>query len=104
MVYCHPPHKHEESSESPKKGRRLADNLMMLIGFLGSVSSLPQVWKIYQTGEVAGISITTYLLALFVIISWLVYGIYIKNKPLILTTSITTLISFVVIVQVVQLG
>lgn len=86
----------EEKQFNPRK---YIDSLMTLIGGMASVSSVPQVLKIMQTGDVSGISVTTQVLALSAVIAWFLYGIYIKNKPLAITSGISTLVLGTVLVQ-----
>jgi len=73
---------------------------MTAIGGVASVSSIPQVLKIWQTGDVAGISLITQLLALGAVISWFLYGLYIKNKPLAITSGLSLLVLGTVVVQI----
>ena len=87
-----PAYLNECEKEKQIKRRRVADGVMIGIGIIASFSSLPQVLKILQTGSVEGISFLTQTLALFTVIAWFIYGSYIKNKPLIITTSISMLI------------
>ena len=99
MVYCQPTNT-EDKRESQARVRGKADGLMIVIGLIGAISSVPQVLKIYQTGDVSGISLATYILAFLVILSWFFYGLYIKNRPLIYTSFLTAIISATVIVQI----
>ena len=89
----------ECEKEKKIKRRRIADGVMIGIGVMASFSSLPQVLKIFQTGSIEGISLLTQFLALFAVIAWFIYGSYIKNKPLIITTAVTILILGTVVVQ-----
>jgi len=68
------------------------------IGGVASVSSIPQVLKIWETGNVAGISLTTQLIALGAVISWCLYRLYIKNKPLAITGGLSILVLSTVVV------
>lgn len=73
---------------------------MTAIGGIASISSIPQVLKIWQTGNVAGISLMTQLLALGAVISWFLYGLYIKNKPLAITSGLSILVLGAVVIQI----
>ncbi|MEX0652210.1 MAG: SemiSWEET family transporter [Candidatus Paceibacterota bacterium] len=72
---------------------------MTVIGGIASVSSIPQVLKIWETGDVSGISLTTQLAALFAVCSWFLYGLYIKNKPLAITSGLSVLVLGTVVIQ-----
>ena len=95
-----PQNLHECEKEKRKNPRKLVDGIMTTIGVIASVSSVPQAIKIWETGTVVGISLTTQLLALFAVVSWFLYGLYIKNKPLAITSGLTSLILSVVVVQI----
>lgn len=100
-IMYNPSHLNECEKEKERMPRHIADGLMIVIGIIASLSSIPQVLKIFQTGTVAGISMTTQLLALFTVIAWFIYGLYIKNKPLVITTFITTFVLLTVVVQII---
>ncbi|PIR82588.1 hypothetical protein COU20_01330 [Candidatus Kaiserbacteria bacterium CG10_big_fil_rev_8_21_14_0_10_59_10] len=91
---------HECEREKRRRRRKYIDGLMTAIGGVASVSSIPQVLKIWQTGDVAGISLITQLLALGAVISWFLYGLYIKNKPLAITSGLSLLVLGTVVVQI----
>ncbi len=95
-----PQNLHECEVEKKRNPRKVIDAIMTGIGGIASVSSIPQVIKIWQTGDVAGISLITQLLALGAVISWFFYGLYIKNKPLAITSGLTTLVVGTVVVQI----
>ncbi|MBL7045666.1 MAG: hypothetical protein ISR99_01375 [Parcubacteria group bacterium] len=94
-----PQNLNECEKEKKYKKRKFADSAMVVIGVVASLSSIPQVLKIIETGTVAGLSFATQAIALTTVIAWFSYGIYIKNKPLIITTGISTIVLFIVIIQ-----
>ncbi|PIR69332.1 MAG: hypothetical protein COU47_03090 [Candidatus Niyogibacteria bacterium CG10_big_fil_rev_8_21_14_0_10_46_36] len=95
-----PQNLHECEIEKKRNPRRIVDGLMTAIGGVASVSSIPQVIKIYETGTVSGISLTTQLVALFAVCSWFLYGLYIHNKPLAITSGLSILVLATVVVQI----
>jgi len=70
------------------------------IGGIASISSVPQVIQIWQTHTVAGISLTTEVIALVAVVSWFFYGIYIRNKPLWITSGLSCMTLSVVVLQI----
>lgn len=94
-----PQHLHAHEIEKKHTRRGLIDGVMTVIGGIASVSSIPQVLKIWETKTVAGISLTTELLALAAVIAWFVYGLYIKNKPLAITSGLSILVIGTVVIQ-----
>lgn len=91
---------HECEIEKKRNPRKYVDTVMTVIGGIASVSSIPQVIKIWETGDVAGISLTTHFIALGAVIAWFLYGLYIKNKPLAITSGLSILILGTVIAQI----
>lgn len=80
--------------------RKVIDSIMTMIGGIASVSSVPQVIKIWGTGNVSGISLTTQVIALGAVVSWFFYGFYIKNKPLAITSGLSIIVLGTVVVQI----
>lgn len=95
-----PQNLHECEIEKKRNPRKIVDTLMTGIGGVASVSSIPQVLKIWETGDVAGISLTTQLVALFAVCSWFFYGLYIRNKPLAITSGLSILVLGTVVIQI----
>ena len=96
-------HECEKEKEKTDRRRTMIDGAMTIVGLVASVSSVPQVLKIIETGNVAGISLLTQIIGLVAVVAWFSYGFYIKNKPLMITTSVTTVVLSVVIVQILVL-
>lgn len=90
---------HECEKEKAVNPRKYVDGAMTAIGAVASLSSIPQVIKILQTGDVSGISLTTQLIALGAVSCWFLYGLYIKNKPLAITSLMSTIVLGTVVVQ-----
>lgn len=95
-----PQNLHQCEIEKKRNPRKIIDNVMVVIGIIASFSSVPQAIKIWETGNISGISLATQLLALAAVISWFFYGIYIKNKPLMITSGLSTIILTIVVLQI----
>jgi MtN3 and saliva related transmembrane protein len=65
-----------------------ATNLGLVAGALTSIASIPQVVKTLRTRHARDISIWQPLLLCFGVALWLVYGIMLNDKPLILSNII----------------
>ena len=57
--------------------------LATLAGIIMSLGYFPQAYRMFKRKSVKDISLTTYLIFLPAIIIWLVYGLSIKDTPLI---------------------
>tara|TARA_R110000824_G_scaffold401771_1_gene615653 strand:+ start:342385 stop:342693 length:309 start_codon:yes stop_codon:yes gene_type:complete len=95
-----PANLHECEKEKSKTPRAIIDTFMTLVGAIASVSSIPQILKIWNTHTVVGISLTTEFLAFFAVIIWFFYGMYIRNKPLMITSGLSSVVLATVIVQI----
>ena len=68
-----------------------------LAAFFTAVSFLPQAIKTIKTREVTGLSVITYLFLFFGSLSWLVYGYYLKDLPILTTNTLTTISTFMIL-------
>jgi len=68
-----------------------------LAAFFTAVSFLPQAIKTIKTREVSGLSVITYLFLFFGSLSWLVYGYYLKDFPILTTNTLTTISTFIIL-------
>lgn len=96
-----PQNLHQCELEKKRKTRVAADSIMTVVGVIASVSSIPQVLKIWESGDVSGISLTTQALALGAVITWFLYGIYIHSKPLIITSFLSSIVLATVVAQII---
>lgn len=61
--------------------------LASIAGVAMSLANYPQAYKIYKTKSAGDISVLTYIILVSGGIIWLIYGISIKNIPIIVTYS-----------------
>nr|MCK4930241.1 PQ-loop repeat-containing protein [Nanoarchaeota archaeon] len=72
--------------------------LATLFGTLSAFANFPQAYKIFKRKSAKDISIITYLIILVGAITWFLYGIELKNLPLIITNSIGTISVLLVVI------
>jgi MtN3 and saliva related transmembrane protein len=68
-----------------------------IAAFCTAISFLPQAIKTIRTREVRGLSMLTYLFLFLGSISWLIYGVYQSDLPLIVTNTLTTIFSGIIL-------
>ena len=77
-------------------------NWITIIGFLAAtgttISLLPQAIKIIKTKHAKDISLGMYLILTTGIFLWLIYGILIKDLPLIVANGISLLFSVTILI------
>ncbi len=71
----------------------------IIAGICTSVSFIPQIIKILKTGHVRDISLCMYLVLSLGIALWLVYGLLIREFPLILANSVSIILCLFIVVK-----
>ena len=62
--------------------------LAILFGTISGIANFPQAFKIFKRKSAKDISILTYSFLLLGAITWILYGIELKNLALIITNSL----------------
>jgi len=78
-------HEKHEPYPHPDKWKRLLDSLIYVIGVLGPVMALPQLYLIWVDKVVAGVSAVSWGAFAFIAIFWIIYGFVHNEKPIIIT-------------------
>lgn len=89
---------------SRRVGRRLyslADRLIYIAAVASPIALLPQVYQIYATHEVAGLSILSWTAFTLINIVWLVYGLGHKEGPIILSNLLLFIFNTLVVFGIV---
>ncbi|MCK9301147.1 MAG: SemiSWEET family transporter [Bacteroidales bacterium] len=74
--------------------------LGLAAALFSTVNQMPQAWKIIRSKDTSSISLYTYSLLWIAVSLWLIYGITIKDKPLIISNIISIIpISYIYIIK-----
>ena len=73
------------------------DLLGMTAGCISSITFLPQVIKTWRTKSADDISLLMFTFATISVIIWLVYGIILKNVPIIFTNAMVLFFSLIML-------
>ncbi len=76
------------------------DRAMSVVAVVHPLTALPQVIKIYQTHDVTGVSLLTWLGFMGIGVIFLAYGIIHRIKPFIITQVLWFVIDFLVVIGV----
>jgi MtN3 and saliva related transmembrane protein len=72
-----------------------------LVGFVAGIcttlSFIPQIVKMVKTGKVRDISLSMYLVLSSGIFLWLIYGVYIKELPIIMANGVSLILCLVIL-------
>ncbi len=84
----------KEKSVGPMLG-----GLATLVGIVAPFNIVPQIIAIFHAKSVANISLLTYLIVIATQFVWLVYGIKLSLKPLILSSIVVIFLSGIIAFQ-----
>jgi uncharacterized protein with PQ loop repeat len=84
----------------PDKWKRWLDKLVFVAGVFGPIMTIPQILKIWATGNAAGVSAASWIGYLITAIVWFIYGIAHREKPIIVTYAIWILMDAMIILGV----
>jgi uncharacterized protein with PQ loop repeat len=90
-------YKNLEPFPHPDPVKRFLDKLIFVVGFLGPVSTVPQIWTIFVDHDASGVSMLSWSLYAFFSIIWIIYGILHKEKAIIFTYSLWTVMEGLVV-------
>jgi len=74
---------------------------MILIGSLGHGLFLMQTHKIFHTGSAHDLSLPGFIVALIALLSWLFYGVLIKDKVLYIVNIVGALCALTTVIAIV---
>lgn len=80
--------KETDAKRSPSTLLYYYTKFMILIGILGQSLYYLQAFKIYMKGSAQDVSLEGFLIAFFSLACWLIYGILIKDKVLIIVNIV----------------
>lgn len=73
--------------------------LGLIAGALSTISFLPQVIQIIKTKDTKAISLPMYIIFCFAIVLWLVYAVFKKDIPVLLTNLLIGIQAFTILVM-----
>ena len=74
------------------------DYLGIIAAFLTSVAFIPQVLKILKTRNTSGISLIMYALFVTGVACWLVWGLMLGQRPVVVANAVTLALSSAVLI------
>ena len=66
--------------------------------FCTTVAFLPQAIKVYKSKSTKDISLYMFLIFTIGVLSWLIYGIIIRDLPIIFANAVTLILSFFILI------
>lgn len=92
----------KEEIENNKKLKQFINKFIYFVGGFGIAVTIPQATKVWFSGDISGVSLTTW--AGFFIASsfWLLYGLVHKEKPIIYTNIAACFLHFLIILGIIM--
>ena len=85
-----------EAFPHPNATKRILDKVIFLVGALGPLSTIPQVYVIYATRDASGVSALSWFMYLIFSVIWVIYGVVHREKAIIFTYSLWILMNSLV--------
>lgn len=78
------------------------DTLVLIIGIIGPLSILPQIFKIFVEHDASGLSIYTWSFFIMMNIPWIAYGVLHKEKVIYIAHSLWLISHVIVLIGIVM--
>ncbi len=98
--YIHHHHHLKEIHHSHKTINKLVPFVMWTVAILAPLSTLPQIFDIYSTHSVSGLSLTTWFLFVLSPMIWLGYGLLHKDKFILVNNFLWMTMSSTVLIGI----
>ena len=76
----------------------------LVAGILCTISFLPQVMKIFKTKHTGDLSLATFLILSLGVLLWLIYGVLIKQTPIILANGAILVLALLILAMKIKYG
>jgi uncharacterized protein with PQ loop repeat len=97
-------HQKLEKYPSIDKKKNLMDKLIYLVIFIAPIMTIPQILKIWVEKNASGLSIFSWGTYAIGSMLWLSYGFLHKEKPLIISHAIWTILHVLIIIGIIFYG
>ena len=91
---------HRHLSRIIKRKKSFIDRAVLAIAIVEPLMTIPQIYQIWSTHNAQGVSLLSWLFYMLAAAVWLVYGIKIRDKPIILSSSLWVLTEGLVVLGV----
>lgn len=71
---------------SSRQQKQLVERSVLAVAIIEPAMTIPQIYEIFANKQAEGVSGLTWFLYIFAAVIWLLYGIQLKNRPLIVSS------------------
>lgn len=93
-------HLKKEKYPSTNKLKRLVDEIVYIIAFLGPFMTIPQVIKIWINHNAGGVSLISWISFTIFSFFWLFYGVIHNEKPIIIANFLTLILNSIIVISI----
>ncbi len=83
---------------------KILDRLIFVVGALGPIMTLPQLYGIWVTRQAEGVSLISWSSYFVFSMIWILYGVVHKEKPIIYTYTLWFVIEGLIIIGILLYG
>jgi uncharacterized protein with PQ loop repeat len=91
-------HLKKQKYPHPNKAIAMFDRLMIVLGALNAVATLPQVLQIWIGKDATGVSLISWSYYCFYATMFLIYGLIHKEAPIIIAYSLALVLYFLIVI------
>ena len=93
----HAAHQEINSTKDSNSHKKIAA-IVLGMGIIEPLFTLPQAYNIWIKHETAGVSLATWAFFTIAAIVWFIYGITISSKPLVISYALYTIFNAIVVI------
>lgn len=83
---------------------RLLDRVVLTVGVIGPLTSVPQILKIFILQDASGVSVLSWGIPALLDIPWIVYGIVHRERPIAISYTLWLLSNVLVVTGALMYG
>lgn len=85
-------HQKHEKYPHPEKFRNFYDKLIYFVAFATPITNLPQLFEVWYSKSAQGVSFISWTMFAVISVTWLIYGIIHKEKPIIFMNALLIIV------------
>lgn len=93
--YAH--HRARLHRPTKKQKELLIKRAVLLVAIVEPLMTIPQIYEVWVNRQIAGVSLTTWMMYAVAAVIWLLYGLQLKDKPLIISSGLWILTELAVV-------
>ena len=84
--------------------KRALDRVVLAVGVIGPLMTVPQILKIYLSQDAAGVSVLSWGMFALLDIPWILYGFVHRDRPIFITYTLWLIMNALVFAGAIKYG